>query len=331
MKQRVSDYRNSKTNVEVAVLLNSGPRTSRTEHRTGSFSAIGITYKNETSWGGLFVTVLKHVAPARRFIGAMCLMTVMIGLVRADVGDADVGGLFQRDDSAPSGSGRSEYRLDALAALPLNRLIPHAQQQVTAITNSPTLYRRLPTQAITSDPDMFLFLARNPDVLVGMWDLMGITDVKIQRTGPFQLRATDGAGTTCVIDLIYGDANLHVFVANGSYDGKLVTKAVTGKGVFLLRSGYAQSATGQTTVTGTLDCFLQFDSLGADLIVRTLGGLIGRSADHNFRETAGFMSQVSQASQANPDAMTDVARRLPQVDEPIKVQFAGLIDEVGRR
>jgi hypothetical protein len=277
------------------------------------------------------VTVLKRAAPARRVIGAVCLMTVMIGLVRADVGDADVGGLFQKEDSNPSGSSRTEYRLDALAALPLDRLIPQAQQQVTSIAKSPTLYRRLPTQAITSDPDMFLFLTRNPHVLVGMWDLMGITDVQITRTGPYQLHATDGAGTTCVIDLIYGDPNTHVFVASGSYDGKLVAKPVTGKGVFLLRSGYAQNATGQTTVTGTLDCFLQLDSLGADLIARTFGGLIGRSADHNFRETAGFMSQVSQASQANPDAMTDVARRLPQVDEPTKVQFAGLIDEVSRR
>ena len=56
--------------------------------------------------------------------------------------------------------------------------------------------------------------------MVGIWDLMGITNVHIDRTGPYQLEARDGSGTTCRIDLVYGDPNVHIFVANGSYDGE---------------------------------------------------------------------------------------------------------------
>ncbi len=212
-------------------------------------------------------------------------------------------------------------RKHLLASLPMERLTQDAQRRILEIANSPTLYRRLPAQAIDCDREMFLFLARNPEVLVGIWDLMGITKVQTQRTGPYHFDAEDGNGTKCQIDLVYGDPAMHIYVAEGRYDGKLVAKPIGGRGVFILRSGYAEGAEGRTTVTGTLDCFVQIESLGADLIARTFSGLIGRSADHNFIETARFMSQVSQASEQNPPAMIDVATRIPQVSESTRRKF----------
>lgn len=219
-------------------------------------------------------------------------------------------------------------RQQLISSLPMERLTREAQERILGIANSPTLYRRLPTQAIDCDRDMFLFLARNPEVLVGMWDLMGITKVQTRRTGPYQFDAEDGSGTTCQVDLVYGDPETHIYVADGSYDGKLVARPIGGRGVFILRSSYAEGATGRTTVTGSIDCFVQIESLGADLIARTLSGLIGRSADHNFSETARFMAQVSQASQQNPPAMIDVATRMPQISESTRRQFIQLISRV---
>ncbi|WP_145420237.1 hypothetical protein [Planctomycetes bacterium K23_9] len=230
-----------------------------------------------------------------------------------------------------SGLSSSSQRKQVLASLPMNRLTPQARKRITSIAKSPTIYRRLPTQAIDCDRDMFLFLTRNSETLVGLWDLMGITQVQTRRTGKYQLEAQDGAGTTCTVDLIYGDSNLHIFVADGMYDGKMTAKPIKGSGVFVLRSGYAKSASGSTTVTGTLDVFVQFHGIGTDLIVRTLSGVIGRSADSNFTETARFIGQVSQASAKNPPAMVDVAGRLPQVDDVTKKQFAEVIAGVAAR
>lgn len=222
-------------------------------------------------------------------------------------------------------------RKEVINGLPMHRLTDSARQRIEAITRSPTIFRRLPTQAIDCDRDMFLFLSRNPEVLVGMWDLMGITNVTIKRLGPYKLEATDGSGTQCVVDLVYGDANQHIFVASGSYDGRLVAKPIRGHGVFVMQSSYAKSSSGGTTVTGSIDCFVKFDSIGADLVARTLSGLIGRSADNNFIETARFVSQVSQASERNPPAMLDLADRLPQVTAPKRSLFAQTITTVARR
>lgn len=175
------------------------------------------------------------------------------------------GGLFGAKSSADSGESDRATRDAAIRSLPTERLTAEANRTIQSIVQSPTIYRRLPTQAIDCDRDMFIFLARNPEVLVGMWDLMGITNVQIRRTGPYKMEAVDGSGTTCQVDLVYGDPNLHIFVATGHYDGKLVAKPIEGSGVFILSSRYSESAEGRTTVTGTIDCFLQLDSL-----VRTL-------------------------------------------------------------
>ncbi|MDA9856672.1 hypothetical protein N9D23_01005 [Rubripirellula sp.] len=224
-------------------------------------------------------------------------------------------------------SASSRQRKEIVDALPLNRLTQQAQQRILGVAKSPTLYRRLPTQAIDCDRDMFLFLTRNPEVLVGIWDLMGITSVKTRRTGPYNLKATDGAGTHCNVELIYGDPNLHIYLAEGYYEGKLAPRPIHGKGVFVMRSNYAPSQ-GGTTVTGVLDCFVQIESLGIDLVARTLSGVIGRSADNNFSETARFISQVSQASAQNPAAMIDVAKRMPQVSQASRNQFEQLVRKI---
>lgn len=222
-------------------------------------------------------------------------------------------------------------RKQAIASLPLDRLTAAAQQRILSIAQSPTLYRRLPSQAIRCDRDMFLVLTRNPEILVGLWDLMGVTKVKTRRTAPFQLEAEDGIGTTCQIDLVYGDPQVHIYVADGSYDGKLVAAPIRGQAVFIMRSDYATAADGSTTVTGTLDCFIQFDQLGADLIARTLSGLIGRSADHNFQETARFIAQVSEAAEKNQAALIEVAQRIPQVSPATRKTFVDAIVTVARR
>jgi len=231
----------------------------------------------------------------------------------------------------PQGSGAIEYRRNAIKSLPMSRLTGEARQRILSIAESPTIYRRLPTQAIDCDRDMYLFLARHPEVMVGMWELMGITQVTTKRTGPYKLDADDGNGTTCKIDLVYGDPNVHVYVTQGGYDGAMTPRPLTGKGLAILTSRYAQGADGGTTVTGTIDLFIQVDSLGLDLIARTLSPVIGRSADYNFIETSRFAAQISQAAKRNPPAMIHMASRIPQVSDQTRDQFIGVISAIGTR
>lgn len=238
-------------------------------------------------------------------------------------------GWTQAVQAVPPAAERNE-RDEALRTIPFDRLTPSATSSIRGIVDSPTIYRRMPSQLIDCDPKMFVFLVRNPEVLVGLWDRMEVSQVQTQRIGPYQLTADDKAGTQCTIDLVYGDSRTHVYVGKGLYTGPLAPRPITGSGVFILRSEYVQTSNG-TTVNGTLDCFLQFDNTGADLIARMLSGIIGKTADHNFTETAKFLSQVSNASVKNPAGMRDLALELPQVNLPTRKAFADTIVEVASR
>ncbi len=224
-----------------------------------------------------------------------------------------------------------EQRAAAIATIPVSRLTPAARDRIGGIVQRPTFYRHLPTQTIDCDPDLFICVTRQPELLVGIWEVMGITHVQTQRLDDYRLLAKDGSGTTCTIDLVYGDRNLHVFVADGFYDGKLVATKITGKGVFVLRTKYEKQASGLTLVEGTLDCFVQLDNLGADLIARTFGPLIGKTADHNYIETAKFIGQLGASARENPLGVQDLGARLPQVNEAVKVKFIETVGDIERK
>ncbi len=235
------------------------------------------------------------------------------------------------NDQHPVGQSSRAIRDDAIAALPMSRLTPSAKARINAIVERPTLYRHLPTQSIDCDPELFLFIVRQPEVMVGIWEEMGLTQVQTERLDAYRLRARDGSGTTCTIDLIYGDRSTHVYVADGFYDGKLVANQLNGKGVFVLRTRSHVQADGSTLFDGTLDCFLQLENLGADLIARTLGPLIGKTADNNFAETAKFINQIGLTARENPAGLMDLASRLPQVEAATKQSFVEVIEGADQR
>jgi len=233
------------------------------------------------------------------------------------------------EPSAPSSS--REQRVAAIASIPSARLTAAARERIQGITDRPTLYRHLPNQTIQCDPELFLCIARQPELLVGIWEVMGITQVKTERLDDFRLLARDGSGTTCTVDLVYGDRSTHVFVADGFYDGKMTASKLTGKGVFVLRTTYQTDVDGEVNIFGTLDCFVQLDNLGADLIARTFGPLIGKTADNNFAETAKFIGQIGNTANHNPDGLHELGMRLPQVNSATKQKFVDAVDKVQKR
>ena len=72
------------------------------------------------------------------------------------------------------------------------------------VISAPSLHRQLPVTVVQSDPDLYVFLVRHPEVVVNMWDILGITKVSINRTADYAFDARDGAGTACQVELVYG-------------------------------------------------------------------------------------------------------------------------------
>jgi len=219
---------------------------------------------------------------------------------------------------------------NAIEGIPFQSLSPQAQQRLAAVIKKPTMYRRMPITVIQCDPEMHRFTVRHPEVIVSIWQLMGITSVTANRIAPYVLKSSDGVGTTTDIELIYGDNDTHVLLCEGSYDGPLFRKPLTGRCVLVLKSGTVQTERGYQ-ITNRLDVFLQIDHAGLDIFAKTLHPLLGKSADVNFTESMKFLERMSQASEKNNDGMQHMVERLQTVQPPIRQQFRQVVSNVNQR
>jgi hypothetical protein len=237
--------------------------------------------------------------------------------------------LAQAAEVAEGSSNRS-VRKDAVRSVPFHKLNTNVSGKVRDVLEHPSYFRRMPSQVVECDPQMFSFLVRRPEVMVNIWQIMGITKVTTQRLNPYSFYANDGVGTTCRCDLIYADQNMHIYLGDGTYDGTLAPKKVTGSCVCILRTVPKTSAQGKSYVQGTMDVFLKLDNFGADLIARSVGPFVSKTADYNFSETAKFIAQISRVCERSPSGAKNLAMRLENCDLNVRREFALLAENIGQ-
>ena len=227
----------------------------------------------------------------------------------------------QRSAPTPNGESSKEARIAAIRGIPFDQLTPDASQRLQAIIDDASYFRRMPSQIVPCDPEMYVFLIRHPEVVVSLWDVMGMTKVTLERVGDFQLRGNDGAGTKCKLDLVYGSEQLHIYQSQGAYNGNLWARELQGRCIVCIHNRSTRLADGTQGTVAWMDAFLKLENVGADLAVKALGPFVSKTADHNFAECAGFFSQISQTASTNPQGLVRVASRLSGVTPPVKEEF----------
>jgi hypothetical protein len=214
-----------------------------------------------------------------------------------------------------------QAREEAVAALPLAKLNEDTQRKILAVVERPSIYRRMPEKVIPCDTGLYLFLLRNPEIVLNIWQLMGVAGMTAQRTSAYTWKGNDGAGTLCNVELAYGTSELHLAYGDGYYEGPLFKRRINGRCVVMLRSEFRQGDDGREYVGNLLDIFLAIDNAGADLVAKTLYPLVGKTADTNFAETTRFLAKVSQTAEANGAGMQRLAARLTGCDQQVREQF----------
>ena len=219
-------------------------------------------------------------------------------------------------------------RDDAISSIPFEQLTPEGRAKVSAVLEKTSVFRRLPTQVIQCDPELFLFIIDHPDIVANIWQLLGIEKVVLTPTGLDTFRANDGAGTTGDVEFLHRRHDLHIIYADGAYDGPMFSKPVTGRCVLVLRTGYQRDGDGQYYITNRLDAFIQLDHVGLDFLAKTFQPLVGRVTDYNFLATGTFIENLSRAAELNPDGMSRLAQRLEHVHPDVRDQFLMLSHQV---
>lgn len=222
-------------------------------------------------------------------------------------------------------------REQAARAIPLAELSPQGRAKVQRVLSNVSIYRRMPMTMIDCDPQMYLFLVEHPEVVVNIWELMGLSQMTLERTGPTTFAANDGQGTVGTVEVLYQADDMHLVYCNGYYEGPLLSRRINGSTLLLLKSEYARDADGRYHISCQLDAFINMDNAGVDLLSRALNPMLGHVADHNFRETARFLQTVSSTAETNAAGVERLSRKLERVQEPVRRQFAQVADEVAAR
>jgi hypothetical protein len=230
----------------------------------------------------------------------------------------------------------SEARDDATRRIPWTRLPESQRRDVEFVVKNTSIYRRLPTRVVDCDPDLFTFLLQRPDVVVNVWQLMGISQVSLERVSDQSFRGSDGAGTTGNVRYVYTDwgpdaRNLAVVYADGAYDGKPFLTPLRAQSVMLLQSGAVQETDGRRYVTVRVDSFVHIDKLGVELVAKTVQPWLTKTADDNFVQTVDFLSTFSRTAERNPQGMRRMAARLRGVDEPTRGELVRLCFQTSQR
>ena len=256
------------------------------------------------------------------------LRICLAGLLVASSAVLGGGGASAVAETPQGGSNGRQAREDATRSIPYEKLPEEIQGKVKAVVQNPSLFRRVPVQVIDCDPNLYLFLVRNPEVVVNIWQVMGISRVTLDRTGPNTFKGNDAAGTTGAIRLCYSNHDTQVIYAEGAYDGPMFSQPVQAQCVLVLKAAYVQETNGHYYITNRLDAFIHVDHVGLDLIAKTFAPLVTKTIDINFRETAAFVSVVSRTAAANPQGVRRLAAKLTGLDANLRNEFARVADGV---
>jgi hypothetical protein len=233
--------------------------------------------------------------------------------------------------AAQPGTTNYQARQDSIRLLPLAKLDNQQRAKVQQLTTDSSIFRRLPTQSIECDPDFYGFLIEHPEVIVNIWSVLGISDVKIKRIGENTFDANDGAGTLGKVEFLYRSRDTHLLYGEGTYEGRLFTKKVRGRCLLLLKTAYLPQSNGNYFITCRLDAFMQLDNVGVDMLAKTFQPFVGQIADHNFRETTGFVESLYRAAEINYSGMQALSQKLTLVQPEVRKGFVEVSEQVAVR
>ncbi len=229
--------------------------------------------------------------------------------------------------SPAGGSSDRASQEKARRAIPQRKLSTAARRKVQAVLRRVTVFRRTPVKPVYCVPELFEFLALHPDVLVGLWQVLGISNVRLRRTGPRTFVADDGAGTQSDVEFLYSSPGYHLVYSVGRYQGPLAPRPIRGGCLLQLHYAPVPQAAAPTLLT-RMEIFVRIDNLAVDLITRAFRSTVGRMADLNYTETVAFVGQMYRVARRRPELLHQMSARMTGVARKDRERFVRLIYQV---
>lgn len=220
---------------------------------------------------------------------------------------------------------------DSAKKIPWDSLTSQAKSKITHVVSEHSLFRRMPQQKIYADPEMFQFLAQHPDLVVGFWEKLGVTQISLQElnTNKFLLKET--TGTTAMAEVVYHTNDICIVYAKGLYKGPFLVRSYDGEVVLILRNRLMRDANNEPIIMCDLDVFVRIDHLGVDFLAKLFATTLGKIADSNFEQTVAFVGYVSESAGINAELVKRTGYQVKNVRETVREDFGDVVDRVAIR
>lgn len=227
------------------------------------------------------------------------------------------------DILAKGSSSRSTLR-DALERLPLDELTDDQRRRVNEVLKHRSMFRRLPAISIDANAEVYNHLTHNPESVVGVWCVLGISKFTMQQTGPTEWYGDAGDGSTGTIDVLSRSPNHHLLLCTGKYKSPLLTRPIEATAVMHLRTQYQRGEDLQPKVVHGLDLFVTFPSHTIDTVARVIAPVSHMIADRNFRELSLFVRFMNVAMERQPGWMEQTIQRIDGIDREQRIELMKL-------
>jgi hypothetical protein len=259
-------------------------------------------------------------AVVRGFFRSAAVLSVLVGSAAVAAGNPG------------AASTSDEAKAEARRSVPLAKIDPAYREAVREVLANPSLFRRLPTSVVDCHPDLFTFLAQNPEVLVQIWRHLGVSQVTLTRIDDKSFDISDHAGTTGKLVVVEqtcepGAQNRIVMYAEGSYEGTPFQQPISAHCVVVLTSGSVTETNGRKYVASRLDSFIKLDRMSLELVAKAVHPFVGQTADRNFTDTISFVSNLSYTAEHRPEAIEKLAVEVEHLDQPRRQRLTKLAYE----
>jgi hypothetical protein len=219
------------------------------------------------------------------------------------------------------GSSSRSTLSDALDRLPLDELTEDQRRRVNEVLENRSMFRRLPAISIDADPEVYNHLTHNPESVVGIWRVLGISKFTMQQTGPTEWYGDAGDGSTGTIDVLSRSPNRHLLLCTGKYKSPLLARPIEATAVMHLQTQYVQGKDLQPKVVHGLDLFVMFPSNTVDTVVRVIAPVSHMIADRNFRELSLFVRFMNVAMERQPGWVEQTIQRIDGIDREQRIEL----------
>lgn len=224
------------------------------------------------------------------------------------------------------GSSSTALRKEALADLPLQRLTLEQRTKISGITNSVSLYRRLPTVQFEVDADAYRFFMQHPDVAVSTWRAMEISKFQLQETAPNFYHADAGDGSVGNIEVLYREPEDTLILCDGQFKSPAAVRPITAKSLMRFQASFAKQADGRIICTHRGDVFVEFPQHLVDAVARVISPVSHSIADRNFKQITLFVHMMSQMMERQPTWVEGLSQRMDGIADSRKVELVRLTD-----